>query len=137
MTTNSVLETESKPNRRLLLTLVHLAGLGVVGSVALGILFSIFAAGTSTVVVAGIGLLILAGLVYLLFGVAWFEVARVDALYGFNLAPLYWPQQRQPGFACWWKMIWRQAINPSMWRALANFALATLFGALLLRLVGV
>ncbi len=115
---------------------MHLAGLGVVGSAVLGVLGGLFSAGISTVLVAGIGLVILVGFVYALFGVAWFEVARVDGLYGFGLAPLRWRARERPGFGGYLTTLWRQAIDGSMWRAVANFTLATISGVLLLRLLG-
>ncbi len=121
--------------RRLFLTTMHLAGLGVLGGVAIAVLGSLLAAGLSTVLVVGIGLVILVGLVYALFGIAWFEVARVDGLYDFGLASLRWRPRERPGFGGYLRMLGHQAIDGGMWRAVANFALAAASGAMMLRLI--
>nr|WP_317451882.1 histidine kinase dimerization/phosphoacceptor domain-containing protein [Microbacterium sp. NIBRBAC000506063] len=124
-----------KPPLRLFLTVVHLAALGVIGSAVLSVLGSLLGAGLGTILILGIGAVILVGLVYALFGVAWFEVARVDSLYGFGLAPLRWRRQERPGFGGYLRMLGRQSIDGGMWRALANFTLATIAGVIVLRLV--
>jgi signal transduction histidine kinase len=61
-------------------------------------------------------------------------VARVDALYGVQIAPLRWRPRDRPGFAGWLRSLGRQSIDGRMWRALANFALACIGGAVVLRL---
>lgn len=124
-----------RPPLRLFLTVVHLAALGVIGSAVLSVLGSLLGAGLGTILILGIGAVILVGLVYALFGVAWFEVARVDGLYGFGLAPLRWRRQERPGFGGYLRMLGRQSIDGGMWRALANFTLATIAGVIVLRLV--
>ena len=118
---------------RLLLTVLELAALGVVGSAVVGILGGL--AGISLgLLFVGIGVLFLVGLVYALFGVAWFEIARLNGLYGFALPELRWRPREREGFGGWLLSLWRQAYNGRMWRALANFAIACFFGGLVLRL---
>jgi len=124
-----------KPPLRFFLTLLHLAALGVIGTIVVSALGGLIAAGFSTLVVLGVGAVILVGVVYALYAVGWFEVARVDALYGFGLRPLRWRRQDRPGFGGWLKALLRQSVDGAMWRALVNFLLATLAGAIVLRLV--
>lgn len=134
MTSQTSAVTPAKPPQRLFVTLLHVVALGFLGVAALSLLGSLIAAGLSTLLVLGIGAVILVGVVYALFGVAWFEVARVDALYGFGIAPLRWRRQDQPGFAAYLKSLLRQAIDGGMWRAVANFTIATIIGVFVLRL---
>lgn len=129
----STAASAAAPPRRLLLTVVHLAGLGVIGSTVLSILGSMLGAGLGTLLLLGIGAVILVALVYALFGVAWFEVARVDSLYGFGLSPLRWRRQERPGFGGYLRTLGRQAIDAEMWRAIANFIIASIAGVLVLR----
>ena len=126
---------QTSPPRRIFLTLIHMVALGVIGSAVLSILASLLGAGLGTVLALGIGLVILVGLVYALFGVAWFEIARVDGLYDFGLAPLRWRPRDRPGFGGYVRMMLRQSIDGGMWRGIANFTLATIFGVLVLRLL--
>ena len=136
-TTPSIQKAPATPvvPRRLFLTILHLAGLGVIGSTVLSILVGLLGAGLGTLLLLGIGALFLIALVYALFAVAWFEVARVDGLYDFGLAPLRWRAQETPGFGGYLRALGRQAVDGGMWRALANFAIATVAGILLLRFV--
>jgi hypothetical protein len=124
----------AKPPLRILLTVLELAGLGVLGAGILGMLTGLFGAGVGLLFAFGIGVVLLVGLVYALFGLGWFEVARVDALYGVQIAPLRWRPRDRPGFAGWLRSLGRQSIDGRMWRALANFALACIGGAVVLRL---
>ncbi|MGN8027780.1 sensor histidine kinase [Microbacterium sp. 22242] len=118
---------------RLLLTIVELAALGVVGSAVAGLLGGL--AGISLgLLFVGVGVVFLVGLVYALFGVAWFEIARLNGLYGFELPALRWRRGDRDGFSGWLLSLWRQAYNGRMWRALANFAIACFLGGLVLRL---
>ncbi|AZH80285.1 hypothetical protein CSX12_00045 [Microbacterium sp. Y-01] len=90
--------------------------------------------GLGLLFVAGIGLVLLVGLVYALYGLGWFEIARVGALYRTPIAPLR-PQPRdRPGFGGWLRSLGRQAIDGRMWRAVANFAISALLGFIVLRL---
>lgn len=119
---------------RIFASILHLAALGVVGAGILGILTGLLGAGLGLLFAAGIGLLFLVALVYALFAVGWFEVARVGGLYDVQLAPLRWRSSGRPGFGGYLRSLGRQAIDGRMWRALANFALACLLGAVVLRL---
>jgi len=118
---------------RLALTILELAALGALGAGVFGILTALFGVGLGLLFVFGIGLVVLVGLVYALFGVAWFEIRRVGALYGDDLADLRW-RPRRPGFGGWLAGVGRQAIDGRMWRALVNFILACIAGGLVLRL---
>lgn len=135
MTTQLPASDAAPAPRRFFLTLVHLAALGILGNIALSVLIAFFSAGVATAVVLGIGLVILTGVVYALFAVAWFEVARVDGLYGFGLAPLQWRWPERPGFGGYVRALVRQSIDPAMWRAMANFTLAAVLGAVMLQLL--
>ncbi|HWV49174.1 MAG TPA: sensor domain-containing protein, partial [Microbacterium sp.] len=122
-----------RPPVRLLLTILELTALGVLGSIAFGILSGLFAASLALVFVFGIGLIFFVGLVYAMFGVAWFEVARVSSLYELDLPALRWRPRTRPGFGGWVRSLGRQSVDGSMWRALANFVLACIAGFLILR----
>lgn len=117
---------------RLFLTILELAALGVLGGGVIGILSALLGAGAGLIFI-GIGAFFLIGLVYALFGVGWFEVARISALYRLGLPPLWRRRPTRPGFGGWIRALGRQAIDGSMWRAVANFVIACVFGALVLR----
>jgi len=113
----------------------QLAALGVVGPAVFLSLFAVLVSGVGLVFAAGVGLLVLIALAYVLYAVAWLENARVDGLYGFGLPSLSARRPTRPGFAGVMDMFWRQAIDPSMWRAIANLAISTLLGIIVLVLV--
>lgn len=113
----------------------QLAALGVVGPFVFIGLFAALASGLGLVFAAGVGIIVLIALAYVLFAVAWLENARIDGLYGFGLPPLSARRPTQPGFAGVLGMFWRQAIDPSVWRAIANLAISTILGALVVTLV--
>src|SRR5690606_13351153 len=133
MTTTTSSDAAPVPRLRLVVTLLELAALGVVGAGIIGTLGALLGAGVGLTFVFGIGLVLLVGLVYALYGVAWFEVARVDGLYGLGLTSLRLRPRTRPGFGGWLRSLGRQAIDGGMWRALAHFALACILGALVLR----
>lgn len=116
------------------MTILHLAALGVVGGGVIGVLAALFGTGVGLLFVLGIGIVFLVGLVYALYGVGWFEVVRVRGLYGLDVADLQPRRRRAPGFGGWIRSLGRQSIDGRMWRALANFAIACIFGALVIRL---
>lgn len=133
-------QAPASPRRRLglgalLVTALHLVALGVLGSVLFGVVIGLFAAGLGSVFALGIGLVILVGLVYVLFGVAWFENERVSSLYGLAPEPLYLQPQSRPGFSGWARSIARQSIDGRMWRAIASFSIAACFGLIIAALV--
>ncbi|WP_309127163.1 sensor histidine kinase [Microbacterium sp.] len=127
--------TADAPKRplRIVLTILQLAALGALGAAVFGILTAVLGAGLALLFVFGVGLFVLLGLVYGLFGVAWFEVRRVAGLYGDDLSDLRW-RPRKPGFGGWLAGVARQSVDGRMWRALVNFILACIAGALVLRL---
>jgi len=126
--------TAVKPPLRIFLTILHLAGVGILGGAIFGMLGGLLGTGLGLLFVAGIGLVLLVGLVYALYGLGWFEIARVGALYRTPIAPLR-PQPRdRPGFGGWLRSLGRQAIDGRMWRAVANFAISALLGFIVLRL---
>ncbi|WP_091228347.1 sensor histidine kinase [Microbacterium sp. 3J1] len=127
--------TGDKPPLRILLTILHLAGVGVLGGIIFTTLSGLLGTGLGLLFAAGIGAVLLVGLVYALFGVGWFEVARVSALYRTPITPLRWRPRDRPGFSGWLRALGRQAIDGRMWRAIANFAIASILGWIVLRLV--
>jgi signal transduction histidine kinase len=126
--------TAVKPPLRIFLTILHLAGVGALGGAILGILGGLLGTGLGLILAAGIGVVLLVGLVYALYGLGWFEVARVGALYRTPIAPLRAQPRDRPGFVGWLRSLGRQAIDGRMWRAIANFAIAAVLGAIVLRL---
>ncbi|MEV8338137.1 histidine kinase [Leucobacter sp. NPDC077196] len=118
----------------LLLTLLHLAALGVVGFTITVMLLTLMGTGIGMLVI-GVGLVFLLALVYALFGIAWFETYRVGGLYGLHVSTPQWQQRRAPGFSGWFASMARQAVDGRMWRAVANFAIASALGAAVLGLV--
>lgn len=123
-----------KPPLNLLLTLLHLAALGVVGFTITAVLLALMGTGIGMLVI-GVGLVLLAALVYALYGIAWFETFRVGGLYGLHVSAPQWQQRRAPGFKGWFTSMVRQAVDGRMWRAVANFAIASALGAAMLGLV--
>ncbi|MFB3979718.1 sensor histidine kinase [Microbacterium proteolyticum] len=116
--------------------IAQLAALGVVGPAVFGALFGLFGAGVGLLFALLIGAVLLAGLVYALFGVAWFEQARLDGLYGFDLPALRVRRSPKPGFVGVLHTIWLQAIDPRQWRAVASFTVSTVLGLVTLMLIG-
>ncbi|MBT2484065.1 MULTISPECIES: sensor histidine kinase [unclassified Microbacterium] len=127
-------ESAAKPPLRIVLTILHLAGIGVIGGIIFTMLGGLLGTGLGLLFAAGIGLVLLVGLVYALFGVGWFEIARVGALYRTPIAPLRLRPRERPGFGGWLRSLGRQAIDGRMWRAVANFAIVAIMGAIVLRL---
>lgn len=124
----------AKPPMRFFLTILHLAGVGVLGGIILTTLTGLLGTGLGLLFAFGIGVVLLVGLIYALFGVGWFEVARVGALYRTPIAPLRWRPRERPGFGGWLRSLGRQAIDGRMWRAIANFAISAVLGWIVLRL---
>ncbi|PMC05367.1 hypothetical protein CJ226_04545 [Microbacterium sp. UMB0228] len=90
--------------------------------------------GLGLLFVFGVGIVVLVGLVYALFGVGWFEIARVAGLYRVPNTPLRLQPRDRPGFGGWLRSLGRQAIDGRMWRAVANFAITAVLGFVVLRL---
>jgi signal transduction histidine kinase len=123
-----------KPPLRIPLTILHLAGVGVIGGAIFGMLGGLLGTGLGLLFVFGAGIVVLVGLVYALFGVGWFEIARVAGLYRVPNAPLRLQPRDRPGFGGWLRSLGRQAIDGRMWRAVANFAITAVLGFVVLRL---
>ncbi|WP_341976670.1 histidine kinase [Microbacterium sp. LTA6] len=119
---------------RVFITTLHLAALGVLGSVILTMLTGLLGAGLGLLFAAGIGIILLVGLVYALFGLGWFEVARIGTLYSVDIAPLRWRTNERTGFSGWIRSLGRQSIDGRMWRSIVNFTLACIAGVIVLRL---
>ncbi len=117
--------------------ILQLTALGVVGPVVFSILATLFGLGVGLLLAFGIGILFLVAFEYALFGVAWLEVARVDGLYGFGLAPRRPRTSGRPGFGGFVRTLWLQLIDPNVWRAVANAAISTVLGWIVLTLIGV
>ena len=115
----------------------HLAALGVLGPAAFTVLFTFLGVGLGLLPVLGIGLLFLVALVYILFALAWVEAARVDGLYDFGLPARRLRPRPRPGFGGWLLGLWRQAIDPSVWRGIASLAVATILGWIVVLLLSV
>lgn len=115
----------------------HLAAIGVVGPGVFTMIFGLAGIGLGLLPVIGIGLIFLAALPYVLFGVAWIETARIDGLYGFGLRPLRLRHSGRPGFGGFLRTLWQQLIDPTMWRGVADAAIATLLGLIVLPLLSI
>ena len=124
----------AKPPLRIPLTILHLAGVGVLGGAIFGMLGGLLGTGLGLLFVFGVGIVVLVGLVYALFGVGWFEIARVAGLYRVPNTPLRLQPRERPGFGGWLRALGRQAIDGRMWRAVANFAITAVLGFVVLRL---
>ena len=121
-----------RPPFRIGLTVLQLSGLGIVGWGVLSVLFSLLGTGLGMLLLLGVGLVVLIGLVYALYGVAWFEVERVAALYRLDVPTLRLRRRTEPGFGEFLRTIGRQAIDGSMWRGMASFVLACIAGTVTL-----
>lgn len=131
--------TAAQPKRpgapfRLVLTILQLAGVGIVGFVVLGLLFGMLGAGVGLTFLLGTGLVILVGLVYALYGLAWFETERVSGLYDLGAPPLKWQSATEKGFKAWLKALLRQSVDGRMWRSIANFVVTSVLGVAVLGL---
>lgn len=119
---------QTRPPFRIFLTILHLAALGLFGWTAFAVVATLFGVGIGLAIVFGIGLLFLVALVYVLFGTAWFEVARVDGLYGLGTPPLRLVKQRTPGFGGYLRALAFQLVDGRMWQGLASFIAASMLG---------
>lgn len=115
----------------------QLAALGVVGPVVFTVLATLLGVGLGLIPVLGIGVVFLLGFVYALYGLAWLETARVDGLYSLGLPGLRPRPRTTPGFGGFLRVIWRQFIDPSMWRAVASAAISMILGLVVLPLLSV
>ena len=115
--------------------IAHLVFLGLYGVAVFTVLSALLATGLGLLVVLGIGALFLLGFVYLLFGVAYLETARIEGLYQFGLPMLRARRSPKRGFGGFLHTVWLQFIDGAMWRAVAHLAIATVLGWVALFLV--
>ena len=124
--------TTSAPPLRIFATVLHLAVLGTVGVGVLSGFFSLLALGIGLLPLLGLGLVFLVGLVYALYGLAWFEIARVNGLYRIDAPPPTLHCSPQETFGKWFKSLGTQLKDGRMWWASASLALSIILGALLM-----
>lgn len=125
----------AKPPVRLFLTILQLAGLGILGVGVIGVLTALLGTGIGLLFVFGVGVFVLAGFAYALFGTGWFEIERANGLYRLDVPSLAVRRRTRPGFSGWLRQVGTQAIDGRMWRAVASFVIASIIGGLVLRLV--
>lgn len=121
---------------RVSLSALHLVTLGIVGPVVFTILITLLSVGLSLVLVVGIGLIFLLAFVYSLFAIGWLETARIDGLYELGLPARRARRSAKTGFGGFLHTIWLQFIDAGMWRAVANAAIATVLGLIVLGFLG-
>ncbi|MDI6023895.1 histidine kinase [Leucobacter sp. UT-8R-CII-1-4] len=119
---------------RVMLTVLHLAALGMLGTVVFVVAATVFSLGIGLSFAFGIGLILLVGLVYTLFGVAWLEVERVRGLYSLDTGALRLRPREHPGFGGWLQAMLKQSVDGRMWASLLSLAIGTVFGLLVIRL---
>ncbi len=117
--------------------IAQLAALGVVGPAAFTLLFALLGVGVGLIPVLGIGLIFLFVLVYAIYALGWLETARVEGLYDFGIAPARPRRSSRSGFGGFLHTVWLQFIDPTTWRGVASAAISTIFGWMVLALVGV
>jgi signal transduction histidine kinase len=115
----------------------QLAALGIIGPAVFTLVFTLLGLGIGLLAVLGIGILFLIALVYVLFGLAWLEAARVDGLYDFGLPARHLRSSGRPGFGGFLRTLWLQAIDPATWRGVANLAVATILGWIVVALLSI
>ncbi|SJN11665.1 two-component system sensor kinase [Leucobacter sp. 7(1)] len=124
-----------RPPLRIFLTILHLAAIGVMGWVVVAIFCALLGVGLGTIILLGIGIFPLIGLVYSLFGVGWFEIVRVGALYRLELPELQPVRRQEPGFAGYLRTVWWQFVDGRMWRAVSSFLITCVLGVIMLTFV--
>lgn len=117
--------------------IAQLAALGIVGPVVFVVLFTMLGVGLGLIPALLIGVLVLVALVYVLYGVGWLEDARVDGLYDLGLPPRRLRSSGRPGFSGFLRTLWQQTIDPATWRAIANLAVSTILGWIVVLLLGI
>ena len=117
--------------------IAHLAALGIFGPVVLTVLATFLGLGLGLLPVFLVGIVFLLALVYLIYAVGWFETARIDGLYGFGLPSRPLRRSGRPGFGGFLRTLWMQLTDPWSWRGVANFAIATVLGWIVVALVGI
>ncbi|WP_119696711.1 sensor histidine kinase [Microbacterium halotolerans] len=101
-----------------------LAGYGLAVFITLGTLLGIGVG----LAIALVGLVLLLAFVYLLYGAAFLETARVEGLYRFGLPTLLPRRSPKQGFPGFLHTVWLQFIDGGTWRAIAHLAIGTVLG---------
>ncbi len=121
---------------RVSLSALHLVTLGIFGPFVLTILITLLSVGLSLVLVVGIGLIFLIAFVYSVFALGWLETARIEGLYELGLPARRARRSAKTGFGGFLHTVWLQFIDAGMWRAVANAAIASVLGLILLGFLG-
>jgi signal transduction histidine kinase len=121
---------------RVSLSALHLVALGALGPFVFTILITLLSVGLSLALVVGIGLIFLLGFVYSLYAIGWLETARIDGLYEFGLPARRPRRSAKTGFGGFVHTVWLQFIDAGMWRAVANAAIASVLGLIVLGFLG-
>ncbi|MGI6879232.1 sensor histidine kinase [Microbacterium sp. gxy059] len=120
---------------RLLAAVGHLAFMSLWGAAVLTVAGLLLGFGVAGLVFAGVGVILLLILLYVLYGVAFLETARVEGLYGFGLPMLRPRRSPKPGFVGFLHTLWLQLSDGGMWRAIAQVIIATVLGWIAVALV--
>jgi signal transduction histidine kinase len=121
---------------RVSLSALHLVTLGALGPFVFTVLIALLSIGLSLALVVGIGLIFLLGFVYSLYAIGWLETARIDGLYEFGLPARRPRRSAKTGFGGFVHTVWLQFIDAGMWRAVANAAIASVLGLIVLGFLG-
>src|SRR5690606_4532265 len=116
--------------------IAQMAALAIIGPVLFTILITLLSVGIGLIPILGIGLVILLAGVYVLYAMSWLEHARVEGLYDFGLALPLPRRSGRPGFGGFLRTVWQQFIDGSTWRGIANLAISTILGFVVLALIG-
>ncbi|MDI2099011.1 sensor histidine kinase [Ruicaihuangia caeni] len=117
--------------------IAQLAAMSLIGPIVFTVLFLLLGLGLGLLPALGIGLLFLIALSYAILGVGRLETARIDGLYGFGV-PVARPRTSgRPGFGGFLRTLWLQATDPTSWRGIANFSIATILGWITVALASV
>jgi signal transduction histidine kinase len=121
---------------RISLSALHLVTLGILGPFVFTILITLLGVGLGLALVIGIGLIFLLAFVYSLFAIGWLETARIDGLYELGLPVRRARRSAKTGFGGFLHTVWLQFIDAGMWRAVANAAIASVLGLIVLGFLG-
>jgi len=128
MTSTHSATAPAAPPWRLFSTTAHLAFLGTFGIAAFGLLVGFAAMSVGFIALAGIGLVMLVGVVYVLYGIGWWETARVAGLYRLEVPLPHFAAPPEPGFKGWLYSLGNQLLSGRMWRALSSAFIASVLG---------
>ena len=124
----------SQPNRRsiacpltVLQAICHMALLAGYGLAVFISLATLLGTGVGLAIII-VGFALLLAFVYLLYGAAFIETARVEGLYRFGLPTLLPRRSPKRGFPGFLHTVWLQFIDGGTWRAIAHLAIGTVLG---------